>query len=115
MWRGALSIAAVETKPSPGQAVHSQNRDGYEVYGCGREGGGREVLWHIRVLCPKTEVVLLFFSSVQFTGIPISVLRSPGSTGLSNLQFSSVKPSLLLFLFYETVLSMHEIPQIPAT
>ena len=35
----------------PGQAVHNQTRDGYEVQGVGREAGGSEVLWGARVVC----------------------------------------------------------------
>jgi len=34
-----------------GQVVYAQNRNGYEKQGSGREGGGSEVLWGVRVLC----------------------------------------------------------------
>jgi len=52
MWRVALSLATVGTSPGvrPGQAIYSQNRDDYEVKGCGRGGGGSEVWLHARVL-----------------------------------------------------------------
>jgi hypothetical protein len=45
MWGVALSLATVGTSLGvrPGQAVYSQNKDGYEVNQCGREGGGSEV------------------------------------------------------------------------
>jgi len=45
MWREALSLLTVGTSPGvrTGQAVYSQNRDGYEVERCGRGGGGSEV------------------------------------------------------------------------
>jgi len=33
-----------------GQAVYSQNRDGYGVKGCWRGGGGSEVWLHTKVL-----------------------------------------------------------------
>jgi len=52
MWGVALSLAAVGTRSATrlGQAVYSQNRDGYGVKGYGRGGGGSEVWWHVRVL-----------------------------------------------------------------
>ena len=52
MWRVALSLATVGTSPGlrPGQAIYSQNRDGYEVQGRGRGGGGSELCLHERVL-----------------------------------------------------------------
>jgi len=45
MWRVALSLPTVGASPGvrTGQAVYSQNRDGYEVQGCGLGGGGSEV------------------------------------------------------------------------
>jgi len=48
MWREALSLLTVGTSPGvrTGQAVYSQNRDGYEVERCGRRWsgvGGEEV------------------------------------------------------------------------
>ena len=52
MWRVVLSLATVGTSPGVrlGQAIYSQNRDGYEVQGCGRGRGGSEVWLHARVL-----------------------------------------------------------------
>jgi len=52
MWRVALSLATVETGPGvrPGQAIYSQDSDGYEVKGCVRGGGGSEVWLRARVL-----------------------------------------------------------------
>ena len=35
----------------PAHTVYIQNRDCYEVQGCGREGGRSEGLWVARVLC----------------------------------------------------------------
>jgi len=42
IWRVALSLATVGTSPGVrlGQDIYSQNRDGYDVQGCGRGGGG---------------------------------------------------------------------------
>ena len=52
MWRVALSLMTGGTSPGvrQGQAIYSQNIDGYEVQGCGRGGGGSEVCLHVRVL-----------------------------------------------------------------
>ena len=55
MLRAALSLPTVETSPGvrtvrTGQAVYSQNRDGYGVQRCWWGGGGSEVWWHAKVL-----------------------------------------------------------------
>jgi len=41
----AQSLATVGTSPGvrPGQSIYSQNRNGYEVQGCGQGGYGSEV------------------------------------------------------------------------
>jgi len=46
MWRGALSLAATEARPSSTCRtgnLQPENRDGYGVQGCGRGARGSEV------------------------------------------------------------------------
>ena len=52
MWRVALSLPTVGTSPGvrTGQALFSQNRDGYEVEQCGQAGSRSEVWLHASVL-----------------------------------------------------------------
>ena len=65
MWRVRYPYQLLRRSPAArsGQAVYSQNRDGYEAQQCGWGGGGSEVWLHARVLC-ECEAVCDFLADL---------------------------------------------------